>query len=273
MSKTKKDDWLNDYFSNNNFFVSGHDNFRKDLNLPSASVPAVRYINFRQNFLWLLTIESPTTEWNDIKLNLIYNDIFQFINSKFEFKLNVLLFSSDDYISFSFKKFDGEFIDVDSSALKKILASMVKDVDQNPGTIKEKNKSLNDNFQVWTRENLSRYCVINDFDVLYLSNKIGEKSAIYELKRVDESIDTWQPYTNDSKNYDRIRKIALKLDFSDLTIAYNTYNTEKFAIHYNIRPETLQIAGEKVIYDINENKYEENSKVEYVSTRIKRKKN
>nr|WP_318540253.1 hypothetical protein [Terribacillus saccharophilus] len=252
MSNTEKKDWLNDYLAAQDYLVSGHESFRLKLGLPEDSVPAIRYINLRGKYVWILTIEIVEEKWGKIKEELVSNEIFQLINSKFEDELNILLFSSENKGKFSYSSPKGSYEDINSEGLKEILNSELNGIDQNAGTIKLKNKSINDNFQYWTRENLSKFSVINDFDALYLTNQKGKKSMILELKRVEENITTWLPYLDDLKNYERINTISRKLGFSNITLAYNKKESNAFAIHYNLKTSTKYISGERTIFNIEE---------------------
>ncbi|MGH0601013.1 hypothetical protein [Bacillus mycoides] len=268
MSKTIKSDWLNDHLAHNsNSFVSGHDSFRVKLDLPEESIAAIRYINLSGKYLWLLTIEAAEESWQIIKDELGANETFKFINSKFENELNVLLFSPNKVGVFSYKGHSGNYVDTDGNGLKKILNNELNGINQNIGTRKAKNKSLNDNFQIWTRGNLSKYSVINDFDALQLTDEEGKKSMIYELKRVGEVITTWEPYVDDTRNYQRVNTISLKLGFNNITIAYNLNNTDAFAVHYNLKPDTTQISGTRMIYDLMKKAYDETTNRNYVSER------
>lgn len=269
MGQTVKNDWLNNWLSNNNnTFVSGDDKFRNSLNLPLEAKSTIRYINLRSKYLWILTIEAPEEVWRSVKEQLENNGLFNSINSKFQNKLNVLLFSPNTLDSFSYKSHNGNYIDTDSNGLQTMLNKELPEVNQNLGTRKEMNKSINDNFQIWTRSNLSKYCVINDFDAVYLSDK---QNIIYELKRVKEDISTWEPYIDDSRNYQRINQISSQLDFSNITIAYNLNNTSIFAVHKNLIPQASQISGVRAFYDVQSNGYITNSQKEYASKRKRQK--
>lgn len=266
MSQTVKSDWLNDHLADKSY-VSGHESFRDDLGLPKKAIPAIRYINLSGEYLWLLTIEAPEETWQIIKEELGENETFKLIKSKFENKLNVLLFSPDIEGSFSYKDHSRDYVDTDGNGLKQILSNELNGIDTNIGTIKEKNKSINDNFQIWTRENLSKYSVINDFDALQLTDEEGKKGMIYELKRVQEDIATWEPYVDDTRNYQRVNTISSKLGFNNVTLAYNVTNKDAFSVHYNLKPETSQISGTRMVYDFKKSAYDKATKTNYVSNR------
>ncbi|MGE7661319.1 hypothetical protein ACQKL6_06305 [Peribacillus sp. NPDC097197] len=270
MNQTEKNDWLNDFLAPKNF-VSSHESFRVALGLPEESFPSIRYINLSGKYLWLLTIEASEENWETIKNNLDKNQAYNLINSRFEEYLNVLLYSPEKMSCFSYKSYNSNYEDTDGNGLREKLKEELKSIDVNIGTSKEENKSLNDNFQKWTRENLSMYCVINDFDAVFLTNKEGEKCIIYELKRVGEDIVTWEPYTDETRNYQRVNDISSKLGFNNFTIAYNVKSTETFAVHYNIKPQVNQITGTRIIYDVKNNQYIKTSKKSYVSKRKRQK--
>ncbi|MFJ6264137.1 hypothetical protein ACIQGW_03840 [Lysinibacillus xylanilyticus] len=269
MKQTVKGDWLNDHLASNSF-VSGHESFRIQLNLPEGSIPSIRYINLSGKYLWLLTIEVEEEKWDIIKNEIETNAVFKFINSKFENQLNILLFSSEKVDCFSYKSHNGNFVDTGSNGLKKILNNELSGINQNIGTRKLQNKSLNDNFQKWTRENLSMYSVINDFDALKLTDEEGKKSFIYELKRVQEDITTWEPYIDDTRNYQRMNNISSKLGFSNITISYNIDNSDEYAVHYNLKPTSTQISGRRIIFNIKSG-YDKSTNTQYVSVRERQK--
>ncbi|MEC3885503.1 hypothetical protein VKA52_17425 [Halobacillus sp. HZG1] len=267
MTRTSKSDWLNDWLAQmNNMYVSGHESFRKRLNLPDNSVVTIRYINLRGRYIWILTVESIEEDWSAIKTSLTNNQDFNLINEKFGKELNILLFSPTNPNIFSYKIFDRNYIDVDSNGLIMAFNSQLPNINQNPGTVKNRNKSLNDNFQLWTRSKLSKYSVINDFDAVFLNNGSGKDDYIYELKRVRENMDSWEPYTDELRNYERVNKISGMLSFNNMILAYNFDNPNHFAAHYNVNPQNSAIKGTKSVFSVLENSYIDKPK-NYVSTR------
>ncbi|MGN7299084.1 hypothetical protein [Ferdinandcohnia sp. SAFN-114] len=266
-TQTVKNDWLNDWFADNNYFVSGHEKFSESLNLPEETKVSIRYVSLNKNFLWLLTIEADEGLWQQIQEILEDNVVFDFINSKFEKKMNILIFSPTKQDYFCYKKYNGKYVNMDGDKLKSAFNNVLPNIDQNVGTIKEVNKSVNDNFQIWTRESLSKFSVINDFDAVYLTKDKQSKNQLFEFKRVKQDLSTWMPYLDDSSNYNRINTISNKLGFSNYTLVYKVEEQSKFAVHTNIVPQGSQILGLRMIYDYDNEveNYKHTSTTEYVS--------
>ena len=116
------------------------------------------------------------------------------------------------------------------------------EITQNPGTHKEINKTINDSFQIWKRNHFSKYMVFNDFDILILS-----KPTIFELKRVIESIDTWNPYVDDSSNYAALSLISNTNNIRLRVIAYQREREGQIALHDIIDASKAHIKGRYIL--------------------------
>jgi len=114
-----------------------------------------------------------------------------------------------------------------SLELKKYFEGINESLVSSEGSSKAINKSMNDNFQRWTRQHLSKFLVINDFDGFYMKDSTV---FILELKRVRESCEKWHPYTDDISNYRACLSIVADSGFhrdNFKTIAYNDYDSSK----------------------------------------------
>lgn len=85
------------------------------------------------------------------------------------------------------------------------------------GTNKAVNKSTSDWFQVWARENLPREYVRLNIDGLIVDSN-NEPKILLETKRSYISVDNWEPWENDSRNYCLQDKFCKKNDLNFLTI-------------------------------------------------------
>jgi len=228
---TSKQDWLNDYFSEQpGMLVSGHSSFSKAVGLNSSDQVALRFIGNRKKiYCLILTIASNADDWPRVKLAILAEKaqaIMQNINDCFPYKLIVLIYDphqSDTFSLLNGRSFDG----FDDNGLSLFFKEISIDLTENIGTIKDINKTINDSFQAWTRKYLSKYIVVNDFDSLSITQRI-----VFEFKRVKESIETWLPYLDDYSNYSTLMNLCKGSDRVKLrVIAYSPEKNSLISLH------------------------------------------
>lgn len=232
MSITDKSDWFNDYLSKKGLLVSSHSSIKKYLDYEDEDYDiSVRFIgNVRIGYDYLLIII--TNNMNSFTPNQKLKILIDNLSCKFKKNIYTLVLPQQNYQKNQFLSAeDGlNFYKHDIEYLQNFFHSINNSFTEDIGTSKEENKSINDNFQQWTRLYLSKYITINDFDALSVDTA---KLYILELKRVEEDINTWLPYLDDYGNYiacDTIIK-SLGLDLNHFrTIAYNVDNKENVAI-------------------------------------------
>jgi len=78
------------------------------------------------------------------------------------------------------------------------------------GTTKPVNRSTSDWFHVWARVNLPREYIRTNIDGLLLDNK-GRPRILLETKRSFSTLDSWQPYKEDARNYYLQHLLATKV--------------------------------------------------------------
>lgn len=228
---TNTDDWLHTQLSDNeDVFISGHYSFSKRLGIRQNVDTSLRFAaNRREIFGYFLTINASFIIWESIEKEIIEtNSIIKKIemfSDILNFPIAVILYDNETEEMFSVSTDLTQFKRVDSLDLKKYFSTYNPKIVENPGTFKDINRSTNDSFQTWTRKNLSKYLVINDFDMI-----IPKKSMIFEFKRVQEDITSWRPYLDDKSNYLALMKICKSNNLEMKVIAYRQ-DTHNIALH------------------------------------------
>jgi len=216
--KTIKQDWVNDYLSTQLIFTSGHPSNNKYLNLGDDDEIVFRFIELDGQFIYFATVVSTSDDAaNNIEAAISDNRRFAQYFDVFP-NFFILLIKDDE-----------EFYAIirDHKAMRINLLSFFQNfiptIGENIGTFKAVNKSVNDIFQSWTRINLSKYAVISDLDAICF---VDGSPILFELKRVEESIEEWLPYMDDASIYRRQLTIAKRFGGKFRLIAYNAYDEE-----------------------------------------------
>jgi hypothetical protein len=231
MPITNKTDWLNDKLAKKGLLVSSHHTFNTYLGYDNQdydiSLRFIGNISIGYNYILVIITDElnnfkATTQIKNtiLKLSALFNkSVYTLVSANTKTDMNFLV--STNGVDFDLH---------DSDGLKLFFTKINHNYTQDIGVTKELNKSINDNFQQWTRNNLSKFITINDFDAISIHTP---SAYILELKRVEEDINTWLPYLDDYANYkacDNIIK-SLKLDLNHFrTIAYNINNENEIAI-------------------------------------------
>lgn len=240
---TEKRDWLNDLLAaNEDIIVSGHPNTTAFLNLDQWASIALRFVgNRRSIYLLLITVLCPSDRWRDLVPRLREGKpyaLYEQLRIRLGHQTDVLVYDPSQSNNFLVSTDCQSFFLRSSKALVQHFRQVNPALTDNPGVYKRINRTVNDSFQQWTRSNLSRYLVINDFDALLL----GERATtVLELKRVQEDLMTWRPYLDDSANYATIQAICNRSDTTFRVIAYQSNNAEHVALH-----EVTMAAREKI---------------------------
>lgn len=248
MMNTVKTDWFTDLLAEEGALVSGHPSFSSRLGLPDSARCAIRFMGNKEKiYVYLLTVECDKSLWNRVAAAL--NDgnlLFVQMLSRFFRTFPVILFDPDMENVFGMfargstpKKYSAE-------ELAEYFGTIDPALTMNAGSVKEINASVNDVFQSWTRRSLSRYATINDIDAMHL-NMNGSKSLLFELKRVKESVDTWEPYLDDWRNYATFMSVCLDLYNAHRVIAYNPEPSPKVALHWLTEATQGAIKGKRLI--------------------------
>jgi hypothetical protein len=245
IKKTNKNDWANNFLAKNNIVVSSHLSNVSHLGLENIEL-VFRFIAFKNHFLFFVTLDSVDTKTireleNGIKHKAYFKKSFNCLSGFF-----ILLYSPekflicDDFNNPLFRTVD----------LLNYLQSLAYGITSDVGSSKMINKSTNDFFQDWTRSNLSKKCIINDIDGLYLS---PERSIIFELKKPKENISSWLPYNRDKPNYLALISLTKLLNAELRIVAYNIDRDDPLrektvvAFHYDLNLDGSGIRGKKTI--------------------------
>jgi len=227
---TVRSDWMTEVLASHHYYVSGHTSFATQLGLNSSDVAAIRHFRLSANFpeVIFLTLEC-LGEQPDLKA-LFNNPIFAEIKEIFPM-IHTLIISHLSN-SFHFQIDDSESLD--NRGLYKWFSDIDKRYGTDLGGVKDINVSRNDRFVDWTRQNLTRNCVINDIDAL-LCPKNGLPGVLIELKRPRGDIRNWGPYLDDRGNYQSCALIADSCGLENRTIAYNVDNNQIVRLHMDVR--------------------------------------
>lgn len=228
---TNTDDWLHTkLLGNEDVFISGHYSFSERIGISQDVVTSLRFAaNRREIFGYFLTVNAPFISWesieNEIDASNYTIEKIKMFSNLLNFPITVILYDNEKEGVFSVSTDLTRFQRVNSLGLKIYFSKYNPKIVQNPGTFKDINRSINDSFQVWTRKNLSKYLVVNDFDMI-----VPKKSMIFEFKRIQEDISSWKPYLDDKSNYLALMKICESNNLEMKVIAYGQ-EAHKVALH------------------------------------------
>lgn len=250
--KTEKEDWLNDLLADQpEIFVSGHAKNQSLLDMPEHTCAALRFLGNRNGpEAYILTIDAKRELWDEIfdKLNDRKSAAFEKIQiwkQQLGFEIPCIIYHELNPDEFGYHR-DGEMV-IDGRGLldefERMSPSLTKNNDS--GRVKSINISVNDYFQRWGREHLSKYYIINDFDAISI-NADGHLT-LYELKRVKEDLRTWEPYLDDKSNYSLLMSICRERKHRMRVIVYQVNNKDHVAIHQIISVSDEEIVGRRII--------------------------
>lgn len=239
---TEKQDWFNTLLAKRRALVSSATSFSSNLALPDRCTAELRFVRHQDRIQYLLTLNSGTVLSNrPAALQLVRSMVraskgpFEQIVGVFGETIQVLLYSNEQPNRFwVYDPHTRQLSAKDSHELEELFQSLLPGVTQGPGTSKEVNKSINDAFQRWTRQHLTRRCTVNDIDALQLSGEhaFASQPIVYELKRVNENLETWKPYTDDYYNYVALYAVADDIGGQARTVAYNKTGEKAYvAVH------------------------------------------
>jgi hypothetical protein len=194
---TKKSDWLNDWLSNEGFFVSDHDKFSSLLKLNDNYKISLRFFgNKYAKYHYSLIVKAAPSEWS----NFFTDTTDQFI-SKLEYllkdKISIIFYSEESSDLFGVR-YENKIVSCTAERLSSYFTFLNPKFTQNAGGNKRINKSLNDSFQLWTKQYLSKFISCNDIDAFSL---LENKILMLELKRPKQNVQKWMPYVDDYSNY------------------------------------------------------------------------
>jgi len=260
--RTAKDDWLNlQLAADVDVFVSGHPTFSERLGLSADTAATVRWFgNRRVGYTPMLVIEAAKSQWAIIEKMFARkkpsDGLEHFLTQG---KAITILFSGEIHKPslmpngtpfneanlFHVSQDGHNLLEMDSNGLVNFFHNINPEFVSNSGTTKSINKSHNDLFQLWTAKNLSRYLSVGDIDALD-TNQL----RLYELKRVEEDVNTWEPYLDESSQYTALRSLATSSGYSLILLAYNV-SKQQYASHKITFVSNTEIRGERTIYDNN----------------------
>lgn len=226
MNLTIKDDWMNDYLSDNGYFVSDHETYRISLGLPKQAKVSLRFFgNVNIGYFYAIVINCDESGWEQcITASLLGHK--EKLTDILDGNISILMFDNNQG---SFCIYDGVIRKISSVQLVTYFSNINSDLTAESGTSKRINRTTNDAFQAWTRENLSRYVSCNDIDAF----KIGENTIEFvELKRPLQNCYDWLPYLNDYGNYKALQVMGItnRNIKSISTLSYNANNNKHFVV-------------------------------------------
>jgi|GEM_PF-1983239 len=235
---TVRPDWLNDLLATNGAYVSGHPSFAERLGISGAVT--LRFLRLKECILYFLTIEPNQPDYQAEYLAAFDADHLNELRQKFTPLVHV--FYTEGSAEFTlFYPAKRTFLTADFREMTRLTAGHHQGFGQDIGSGKGINKSINDTFQTWTRECLSKYATANDLDAFKLA---GPAPVFLELKRVTQPLADWRPYLDDIANFNSLNLIAQQRGGISVTLAYQANNPTEIACHRNIRPHNRDcIAG------------------------------
>ena len=237
--RTIKDDWLNERLAREGYLVSDHPTFSVIMGVaPDCSVSLRFFGNIRIGYFFALVFKADCLELDAFSA-LSSNSIIVELEASLQSKLLVLF--CDNVDSTKFGVLDGAGMRlVNSEDLVQYFAEVNEELTLASGALKGINRTINDPFQAWTRKHLSRYIVFNDVDAFIIQE--DGTLLLLELKRPQESIDSWLPYTDDASNYKAgvARTQASGGAIKWLTLGYNEEDENSLSI-FCINQATKQV--------------------------------
>ncbi|MDF7811644.1 hypothetical protein [Hymenobacter sp. YC55] len=242
---TTKQDWLNDALAANGCFVSGHASTERFLGLKGKA--EVRFAMLKDGTaLYFLTIRSPEPDYREVYWKAFETNMLGWLRSVYQPLIQ--LFYHDDQEEFDvFFPGRGSFRQLSFQGLAELVGKYNSSFVAKPGTRKDINSTTNDVFHFWTRTYLSSSCVVADLDAFTFNM---HQAVFYELKRVKESLQTWRPYVDDSRNYGALNKIARAHGGVAITLAYQSASDPVVAMHRNLDVQAQEcIRGQVQLLD------------------------
>ncbi|MBF6612258.1 MAG: hypothetical protein IVW55_03940 [Chloroflexi bacterium] len=246
---TERDDWLTRLMAGQEgMLVSGHQTFSTRMDLLAQDVVAVRFMGNRaRTYGYLLTVQAPVDEWGRVADTLQNSPNAEHVQGELRALLGTapIAVFYDNGAPGKFGYLDARgYAPTDSEGLRDLFGMLDRRLVDRPGTIKAINRTINDSFQAWTRVHLSQYLIINDFDALLL----GPEPIIFELKRVQEELNTWRPYLDDQANYAALVLIAANLRARLRVLAYRAEEVGRVAAHHIATVTQESITGMMAIF-------------------------
>lgn len=241
MKKTKKTDWMNDALAGAGAFVSDHSSYSQRIGLDDRFKVSLRFLGNAKigYFIFLVIISEEETEVSSSLANSIFDHLSYIEKHGVEVKAAIIC-DIEKYHIIS----DRTTSILEKQDLAAWFGNINEELSRRQTTaVKLINKSMNDKFQEFTREQLSNYITCNDIDaVLPFNSADGPRFALLELKRPVESIDGWRPYSADLANYKAMLRISDEAKGVAVTIAYNEEGEDDFLLlRYsieNLHPST-----------------------------------
>lgn len=232
--QTVPDDWLHSIMSDEEgVFCSDSDFIQKIAGVPSGGSFSYRFVgNARIGYSGFLVVKTQ---------NLNQLDCFRYEMAAVIERLGCLADLAPGLVitcspelgasAPSFGVFDnvsGTTEKVASIGLKDRFKNLSGGYVESPGAVKSVNRSVHDNFHLFTREFLSKYVIVNDVDCLVL-----EKSPIFvECKRIVSEPEHWQPYLDDRGNYMALQNLTRFCPGAiTRTLVYSVKQPGKLVLH------------------------------------------
>lgn len=217
-------DWMEQSLEEKGFLVSGTAGFARRLSLHEKAHPSLRFVaevpsgNLEAfNPIFLLIVENVLSEeaprlYRELEKNPVYTELKRLFEP---FCFHLLLTLESQRFPFFLEK------PMTLEDLAHWFYGKARRLEKNPGAAKQTNRPesqrSSDLFRAFTRRYLSRLSVVNDIDAV----KLQERAILLELKKPQESVDTWEPYIDDCPNYVYLSKIAERVGADLRIIAYN----------------------------------------------------
>lgn len=262
-TQTSKFDWYTIHLSQQtNVLVSDDDFLLKLCNVKSDGEFSIRFIgNVSMGFQLFLIIKNDDLNFLANQTTAL-NKLIDLLNNLLAVQLKVIICKSSlstDIGTANFNLYKREtsaFHLCDGNNLAMIFSQLDSKYTENAGEAKAINRTVNDDFQLFTRAKLSRYLIANDLDAIVLENdqttKLFRIERILELKRIDinyNTVETWRPYIQDFSNYMAVRYICNNSRANDRTIVYyaDLKNGTNVGVHTITSMSKVNIMSQSIV--------------------------
>ena len=213
MKRTSKADWFTRYLYSLDFWVGGTPVKGTTLESEMATQTIRYFAGAKEKFLTVYILEFEEDHNPNIDYQALITKNFENLGIKTNFALAIWPMKKP-----LFAILDGSnyFEKLDSEKVVKHFGKYDESLVGKSEYIKPLNKSFTDFFHLWARENLKGFQ--NDIDAFFLTSS---DIHMLELKRPQESVNTWKPYKADIKNYLTFSKYCDQFGYLMTNIAYS----------------------------------------------------
>ena len=233
---TKKHDWFTAYLVAQGFWVGGSQSQIFDSDKVKA-IETIRILKGANKFTSVLILDLYSGSLNSKEML----DYARKVKEKSILKPDVVLFIlHGTKTHFSVIVETNILTDLDTNLLLRELQKIDPTIVGKSKQLKNINKTYNDYFHRWARTHLKGFQT--DVDAIL---REGNKITLFELKRPQENISSWEPYFADINNYLNLQDFCSLYNYELINIAYNSGRHEYIKVFQNI----VNTYGNSITYE------------------------